>query len=280
MSHLDDETLAGVALGDTEGLTPGEVEHARTCPTCSGVVDAVRDAASYARTTPDLDDLEAPSLDVWARIEAETYAAAAVGAAAPTPLMEEGGVATALPVTPPAPAPQAPAASPPPAAVPGGTGSVVPLRRRGNGRGIGVGWTAGLAAAALAIGLLSGRALWGDGTRVAPAMTTVASAELDTLDTQQRLGEATLVEGANGVDLRVDTAPLDAGDGYLEVWLINSDLTRMVSVGVLRGSGTETFPVSQELIDEGYVIVDISREGFDDQPQHSGDSLARGVLPT
>jgi hypothetical protein len=37
-------------------------------------------------------------------------------------------------------------------------------------------------------------------------------------------------------------------------------------------------PVSQQLIDEGYVIVDISREPFDDQPAHSGQTLVRGEL--
>ena len=30
----------------------------------------------------------------------------------------------------------------------------------------------------------------------------------------------------------VSTTPIDPGNGYLEVWLINKDLKRMVSVGV------------------------------------------------
>jgi Fe-S-cluster formation regulator IscX/YfhJ len=55
----------------------------------------------------------------------------------------------------------------------------------------------------------------------------------------------------------------------------------MVSIGVLPSDATEKrFPIPQALIDQGYVIVDISRENFDDQPQHSGDSLLRGTLPT
>ncbi len=33
------------------------------------------------------------------------------------------------------------------------------------------------------------------------------------------------------------------------------------------------------IIDQGYVIVDISKEQFDDKPAHSGDSLLRGQLP-
>jgi len=56
------------------------------------------------------------------------------------------------------------------------------------------------------------------------------------------------------------------------------DGRRMASMGVLRGRSPATFPISQALIDQGYTIVDISREGFDNKPQHSDESLARGTL--
>ena len=42
----------------------------------------------------------------------------------------------------------------------------------------------------------------------------------------------------------------------------------------------QTFAIDRDLIDQGYVIVDISREGFDTAPQHSGDSVVRGTLAT
>jgi len=135
-----------------------------------------------------------------------------------------------------------------------------------------------MAAAGLAIGLLTGRALWND-TPLAPA--TIAKAHLDTRDTNQRLGQARVVRAGASVDLAVATTrPFDARDGFIEVWLINKDGKRMVSVGVLQGSAPETFPITQTLIDQGYIVVDISREGFDSKPQHSGDSLARGTLRT
>jgi hypothetical protein len=55
----------------------------------------------------------------------------------------------------------------------------------------------------------------------------------------------------------------------------------MVSVGVLEpGEPAQSFAIPQALLDQGYVIVDISREGYDDSPQHSGDSVVRGTLPT
>ncbi len=107
----------------------------------------------------------------------------------------------------------------------------------------------------------------------------MARTQLDTIDTDQVLGAARTVRVDGHLDLDVDTPAIDAGRGYLEVWLINRDLTRMVSVGVLRpGDGSQRFAIDQALIDEGYVIVDISREGFDDRPEHSGDSVARGTL--
>ena len=82
------------------------------------------------------------------------------------------------------------------------------------------------------------------------------------------------------LDLAVSTQPIDPGNGYLEVWLINKDLKRMVSVGVLEpGEEAQSFAIPQALLDQGYVIVDISREGYDESPQHSGDSVVRGTLP-
>ena len=82
--------------------------------------------------------------------------------------------------------------------------------------------------------------------------------------------------------LDVSTAQLDTGDaGYVEVWLLNRDGKRLVSVGVLGDDARSgSFPISQRLLDEGYTVVDISREQFDDKPQHSGDSIVRGSLTT
>jgi anti-sigma-K factor RskA len=106
----------------------------------------------------------------------------------------------------------------------------------------------------------------------------LATTRLDTLDTGVQEGTATLVQAAGGVELRVATSPFSAGTGYLEVWLINTDGKRMVSVGVLSNGTSGTFPVARGLIDAGYLIVDVSRERLDDKPQHSGDSVVRGKL--
>ncbi|MHA7862438.1 anti-sigma factor domain-containing protein [Tessaracoccus sp. Y36] len=111
------------------------------------------------------------------------------------------------------------------------------------------------------------------------APVTVASAELAPLADDATPAAARLVDGGDGLVLVVEAPVFDAKEAdYFEVWLINEDLQRMVSVGILEPDGEQRFPVTQRLLDEGYTIVDISRELFDDAPTHSGDSLVRGEL--
>ena len=134
---------------------------------------------------------------------------------------------------------------------------------------------AAVAAVGIVIGLGAGRMVWGDN----PQSTTVSQVALDTLDTGQKGGSAQLIDSRSGMALRIDTTkPLNAGSGYLQVWLLNTDGKRMVPVGVLQGEGVETFPMSASLVKSGYLIVDISQEQYDNNPAHSGDSLLRGKL--
>ncbi|MCC6496671.1 MAG: anti-sigma factor [Propionibacteriaceae bacterium] len=138
-----------------------------------------------------------------------------------------------------------------------------------------------LAAAAAVVGIvlgaLGGRMLWAPATQPSGEVL-LATASLNTLDSGIQEGTAELVDTLDGVELRVTTQPLANPDGYLEVWLINTDGKRMVAVGQLADGISGVFSVPQSVIDNGYVIVDISREALDDQPQHSGDSVVRGKL--
>ena len=137
---------------------------------------------------------------------------------------------------------------------------------------------AAAAAVGVVVGVLGGRTLWPAAVQPAPEVV-LAATRLDTLDTGTRGGDVELLQGRDPtLDLRIRVTPLDPGAGYLEVWLINTDGKRMVSVGVLSNGTSGTFPVARGLIDAGYLIVDISREGLDDKPQHSGDSVVRGKL--
>ena len=138
------------------------------------------------------------------------------------------------------------------------------------------GWLIGAAAAGIAIGVAGAQLL----PRLTGSQPTlVAQTTLDTLDTKKPGGEATLTTSAGALELTLSLTPLDPGSGYLEVWLINTDLKRMVSIGVLPGGASQqVFPITASLIDQGYRIVDISREQFDNKPEHSGDSVLRGTL--
>ncbi|MBK8445985.1 MAG: anti-sigma factor [Micropruina sp.] len=137
-------------------------------------------------------------------------------------------------------------------------------------------WLLGAAAAGVAVGVAGAQLL----PRLAqPQPTVLMRTSLDTLDTQQPGGQATLIAQGQSLQLALNVTPLDPGGGFLEVWLINIDLKRMVSIGVLPAGVTQQgFAVSGDLVDAGYRIVDISRELLDDRPEHSGDSLLRGTL--
>ena len=240
MSHRDLEDLAGIAA-DPAVATPDDAAHLASCGACRAEVDAYRRVVTLARPAPDI-VWTPPPPGVWSRIEE------GVSGVAPVIPLDGARVRRALP---------------------GDTRAARPPKPWW--------WAVGAAAAGLAIGLGGGRLLWFEPT---PQATLLARTSLETLDTGQPLGDADLVQRADAVSLAVGLRPVDAGEGYLEVWLINRDLKRMVSVGVIEPdvAGAE-FPVSRSLLDQGYVIVDISREGFDDRPEHSGDSVVRGKLP-
>jgi anti-sigma-K factor RskA len=114
---------------------------------------------------------------------------------------------------------------------------------------------------------------------VGPEPTVVSSAELASLDERPvDRGRAEVRREDGHVVLRVDAQELGGPKGIREVWLINLDGGRMVSLGLLARGEAGEFEFPAELLDEGYRIVDISYEPGDGDPAHSGRSLARGTL--
>jgi hypothetical protein len=105
--------------------------------------------------------------------------------------------------------------------------------------------------------------------------TVLASAPLDPLG-PAGTGEAELVDDDGDLVLQVTTEDLDAGDGFLEVWVIDPDVTKLVSLGPARPDGTYDLPPG--LDPEEFPVVDVSVEPLDGDPTHSGDSVLRGVL--
>ena len=248
MTHLDDDRIVDLALG--EPSEPGEQAHLLTCRTCTATREAFETTLVRTRSAGQV-VLQDPPPRVWQAIQAELHPATTNGSDAVADL------------------------APPPATV-----SSLEERRGRRRAGLPTAW---LLAAASVVGIVLGVG----GTTLAnrigvdpePSQVTVASASLAPLDSPQTQGVATLVDADGGLRLDLPAMQLDAGTGYLEVWLINRDLTRMISIGVIPTDAEQVdLPVSQRLIDEGYVIVDISREPFDDKPAHSGQTLVRGEL--
>jgi anti-sigma-K factor RskA len=103
----------------------------------------------------------------------------------------------------------------------------------------------------------------------------VATATLDPL-AGSGSGTAELLDTDGHLQLRVETDELDAGDGFLEVWVIDTGVERLVSLGPVRADGLYDLPAGLDPRD--FPIVDVSVEPIDGNPTHSGDSLLRGQL--
>ena len=105
--------------------------------------------------------------------------------------------------------------------------------------------------------------------------SVVATATLDQLGPAGS-GSAELVEDGADLRLRIETAGLDAGEGFFEVWMIDTAVQRLVSLGPLRDDGTYALPSG--LDPREFPVVDVSAEPLDGDPGHSGDSVLRGEL--
>ncbi len=286
MRHCAPEDLALAALG--EELPSAEAEHLAGCPTCTAEVASLQRAVD-ALDTAGLPADDGPAIPVpdrvWAAIAAQTGVTATPRADAgpalvglPSPGDAERPAPSSAPSSPPVrslrslPAPPADDDLPadPPAAASRWT-----ARRRL--------LVVGLVAAGLLVGVAVGAALTRGGpTAPGPAGTdpgaAVAAARLDPFGDWDSSGEATLrdVDGRWDLQVQLTEPPSATEDGYYEVWLLSST-SRAVSLGTLQGAtGTYVVPYGVDLAD--YDTVDVSLEPYDGDPEHSTDSIARGVL--
>ncbi len=246
MSHAEIEDLAGLALG-SDDVPESVVAHVAECAECAELVHSLAEVRALAGAEPLVSPpvhLRAQVLNVMSEPPVDS---------APSP------VSTAAP---------APIASPI---------SMVGRTRR---RGLPL-WAVGIAATTtLVAGLGLGRFTADPAQQPTPeALTTVvAAADLTALDSDASRGVASAVRTDDVLTLRVQAAELGDEPGIHEVWLINVDGTRMVSLGLLAAGDEGAFSVPIGLIEKGYRIVDISVEPDDGDPVHSGVSLARGEL--
>lgn len=262
MSHLDPEDLALLAMGEPMS-SDAEANHLAECSACADELAVMQHTVLVGRSAIDAGELEAPPEIVWSRVCDELGIAASSPAEQST--IQPGAVNdSAQPV------------------VPAATASVAhtPTRRaaartqaapRGRFRRV---W-----ALAAAVAVVAGVGLGGYALVQNTAATPVAQAELDAFpDHSGAVGAAVVEEERDGgLAVRVSLESSAAAETYREVWLINGDATALISLGVLDGN-EGTFPIPDGVDIRDYVLVDISQEPIDGDPQHSGDSIVRGQL--
>lgn len=264
MSHIEPDDLAVLAL-DGEQPDPASTEHLAACTTCRTEYEALVRTVEFGRGER-ADSLEAPSASVWNAIHDELGLAEELAEdplATPAPAVTPGGVSAVRTTTTPS------RVTPLPAAEAGRTG---PSRRR---------WWPVAVAAAVA-GVVAGGAIGAVVTQLANdperAQTVLASAALDAFPGWQASGDALLEEDADGVRSIVVDLDADVPQGEVrEVWLIRSDASGLLSLGLLDGpSGRFVVPAGVDL--DEFTLVDVSAEPIDGDPAHSGDSIVRGEL--
>lgn len=132
-------------------------------------------------------------------------------------------------------------------------------------------WLIGAAAAILAV-VVIGAATW---ARQPDDVAVLAVTELEPLG-ESGAGSAEIVDHDGSLELRLVTDGVVPPDGFAEVWLINADVTELISLGPIRSDGTYDLPAG--LDPSAFPIVDVSFEPFDGNPLHSGNSVLRGQL--
>lgn len=265
MDHIEPDELAVLAL---DGREPdGAVRaHLDGCAECLAEYDALRRTVALGRGGAPAGELEPPPSAVWAGIHAELGLAPALAA---DPLAPERHAEEPAPEETRAEESRAEEAARP----------VVELASRRRA------WWPVAAAAAVG-GILAGvgigvaiDGLGGDGAPTPAPAVVLASADLAAFPGwDDATGHASVEEDADGVrSVVVDLdAPVPEGD-VREVWLIRSDASGLVSLGLLDGdSGRFVVPAGIDLAE--FTLVDVSAEPVDGDPAHSGDSIVRGEL--
>lgn len=247
MKHCDAEQLAGYALGDVDELSQEDEQHLAGCEQCRAEVQELKDVLA-AFPVSAVDEMVMPRAEVWDRVLVELHEDVTVPASRrPEPDQDQGGESQVT--------------------------SLTSARQRKRSHR----WLLRSLAAAV-VGVLIGVVGTVTVTETTQQAHVLARTALQPLPGKSGTGSAEMVKINDRPFLRITVAGLGAGAGYHELWLINTDGKKMVSLGVLTGGNTETFALPAGL-SPSYRIVDISLEPENGNPQHSGDSLTRGTLP-
>lgn len=243
MRHLHEELLAGLALGEADPLSRRERAHLLICRHCAGRLADLRTIVATGREAKPY-PLRETRRGLLAAIQAELG-------------NDEAAQATYV-------LPAAMEATP------------VDLTARRRASGLALRHPARLAAAAALVAVTVGGTIWYES---ASDEVVVASATLQALPSKSGEGTARLVRKHGIPELSVAVTAQPPANAFAELWLINTDNHRMISLGIVPPGGRATYavPAAAGAL-EGYTIVDISAEPLDGNAAHSKNSILRGTL--
>lgn len=258
MSHLDDEDIALLALGEQSSASVEE--HLAHCPWCRTEIDDYRSVVQIARSG-ELKEEEygaVPPPQVWDRIIAEVEPTAVRPLEVPKPRSWHA------------------TSSDQDLSVPRHLLTKSADRRSA--------WKIALSCAAaavagvvLTIGIIRP---WQNTVPPTVATVQVAEANLAALQPGSSASASVSVERVDGqlvVDVQATGLPLSTG--YYEVWLFNpADPVKMQSLGALVDGEPSRFILPKGFDLDTFSSVDISAETFDGDPNHSATSVLRGTL--
>ena len=136
-------------------------------------------------------------------------------------------------------------------------------------------WLAVAAAVVVALAVTGGWLVSGSNSGNVVASAPLSNEGLSPLGAESS-GKAKIVERGASFLLRLDvSSPPQEPESYIEVWLIDSQVKGMISLGPFRGNGD--YPIPSGVDPAKYPIVDVSIEPADGVPTHSGVSILRGV---
>ncbi len=134
---------------------------------------------------------------------------------------------------------------------------------------------AGILLAAVAASVVAAVAI---GTNLGSNATVIDNVALSSLEDGTSFGDVTITEDDDGIRIDVDVpTELAAGDGaFYEIWVIDTEVNEMHSLGQIQGDDTFYLPDGVDVRD--FPIIDISIEEDDGNAAHSGNSAYRGQL--
>ncbi|MEP7112567.1 MAG: anti-sigma factor [Ilumatobacteraceae bacterium] len=137
------------------------------------------------------------------------------------------------------------------------------------------GWFGVAAVVAAALVIAGGLLISGGDRENVVAAASLSNAGLSPLGSASS-GKAEIVRRGGSYLLHIDVNRLpQEPSSYIEVWLIDTQVKGMISLGPFHGNGDYVIPSGVD--PAKYPIVDVSLEPSDGVPTHSGVSIVRGV---